>query len=162
MVGNFPFRKFCIPLNFLIKSKNNNMAKVLVFGTFDIFHAGHRFLLRQAKEYGDFLRVVVARDITVLQVKGRAPQHSEQARADVIKKSGLADEVVLGSLNDKYEVVRDFKPDVVCLGYDQKFFIDSLRKKLDETGLEKTKIVRLEPHNEEKYKSSILRKKGLQ
>lgn len=135
------------------------MKKVLVFGTFDIFHEGHRELLKQARRHGDFLRVVVARDVTVLKVKGRAPINSEQARVDGIKKSGLADEVVLGSLGDRYEVVRDFKPDVICLGYDQQQSEAELRRKLDASGLGRTKIIRLEAHQPEKYKSSILAKK---
>ena len=67
------------------------MIKVLVFGTFDIFHEGHMNLLRQAKMHGDFLGVVVARDATVLKVKGRSPRYSEQERVQVIKKSGLVD-----------------------------------------------------------------------
>jgi len=36
--------------------------KVMVFGTFDIFHPGHRSFLNQAKKYGNYLIVVVARD----------------------------------------------------------------------------------------------------
>jgi FAD synthetase len=134
------------------------MGKVLVFGTFDIFHEGHMDFLRQAGKHGDFLRVVVARDVTVAKVKGRAPRYSEQERAATVQKSGLADEVVLGGLADKYDVVRGYKPDVICLGYDQKFFVGELRKKLDESGLNRTKIVRLEPHKPEIYKSSKLRK----
>ncbi|EKE19916.1 MAG: hypothetical protein ACD_8C00086G0007 [uncultured bacterium] len=133
------------------------MTKVLLFGTFDIFHEGHRNLLEQARKYGDFLRVVVARDVTVLKVKGRRPRYSEQERVRVIKESGLANEVFLGSLNDRYEVVRKFKPDVICLGYDQKQSLSELRRKLDESGLERTKIVRLEAFEPEKYKSSLLR-----
>ena len=135
------------------------MAKILVFGTFDIFHEGHRNLLKQTKKYGEFLRVVVARDATVLKVKGRLPRYSEQERAATIKKSGLVDEVVLGNLTDRYKVVREFKPDVVCLGYDQKQSVAELRRKLDESGLDRTKIIRLEPHKPEKYKSSLLREK---
>src|SRR6266702_11646 len=113
------------------------MKKVLVFGTFDIFHEGYWDFLKQARKHGEFLRVVVARDITVLNVKGRGARYSEQERVVTIKKSGLADEVVLGSLNDRYEVVREYKPDVVCLGYDQQQSLVELRKKLDETGLER-------------------------
>ncbi|HEX8974309.1 MAG TPA: adenylyltransferase/cytidyltransferase family protein [Patescibacteria group bacterium] len=135
------------------------MKKVLVFGTFDIFHEGHRNFLKQARKHGEFLRVVVARDATVLKVKGRLPRSSEQQRADTIRKSRLADEVVLGNLNDKYAVVRDFKPDVICLGYDQEFFTAELRRKLNESGLERTKIIRLEPFEPDKYKSSLLRRK---
>ena len=41
------------------------MKKVLVFGTFDGLHEGHKDFLRQAKQYGDHLTVVVGRDSTV-------------------------------------------------------------------------------------------------
>lgn len=140
-----------------VKNKNN-MRKVLVFGTFDIFHEGHWDFLKQARKYGEFLRVVVARDVTVLNVKRHQPRYSEQERVVVIKKSGLAEEVVLGSLNDRYEVVREYKPDVICLGYDQKQSVAELRRKLNETGLDRTRIIRLKSYKPEKYKSSILRK----
>lgn len=136
--------------------KNKVNKKVIVFGTFDIFHDGHRNFIQQAKKHGDFLRVVVARDDTVLKVKGYKPKHSEQERINIIKKSALAGEVVLGSLDDKYEVIRDYKPDIICLGYDQKFFVKALRKKLNEADLSRTKIVKLEPYKPEIYKSSIL------
>lgn len=134
------------------------MKKVLTFGTFDIFHEGHRDFLKQARKHGEFLRVVVARDITVLNVKGHRPRYSEQERVATIKKTGLADEVVLGSLNDRYEVVRKFKPDVVCLGYDQLQSLTELRRKLDESGMDRTEIVRLEAYKPETYKSSLLKK----
>ena len=135
------------------------MKKVLVFGTFDIFHEGHEDFLRQARQHGELLRVVVARDETVKKVKGREVVHSEQKRKEEIEKSGLADEVVLGSLEDKYAVIKNFSPDVICLGYDQQFFIDKLEDKLQELGLEKTKIIRLEAHKPNIYKSSKLREK---
>lgn len=148
------------------------MKKVLVFGTFDIFHKGHRDFLRQAREHGlpasssaladggrgDFLRVVVARDETVARVKSQNAINGEDERVDVIKKSGLADEVVLGTPGDKFDVVRDFSPDVICLGYDQEQSEKKLRKILDEAGLEKTQIIRLKSFHPEKYKSSLLRK----
>ena len=133
------------------------MIKVLVFGTFDIFHEGHQDFLKQARKHGDFLRVVVARNITVLNVKGRLPRYSEAERVSVIKKSELANEVVLGSLNDRYEVVREYKSDVICLGYDQKQSVAELRRKLNETGLDRTRIIRLKSFEPEKYKSSLLR-----
>ncbi|MEI7621813.1 MAG: adenylyltransferase/cytidyltransferase family protein [Candidatus Moraniibacteriota bacterium] len=134
------------------------MKKVLVFGTFDIFHRGHRDFLKQAKRHGEFLRVVVARDVTVARVKGHLPRYSEQERAAIVKASRLADEVVLGSLNDRYGVVRDFAPEVICLGYDQKQSLAELRRKLAETGLERTKIVRLVAYQPETFKSSLFKK----
>lgn len=133
------------------------MKKVMVFGTFDIFHPGHINFLDQAREYGDALTVVVARDKTVLSVKGDLPMNNEERRAKNIKKSDIADVVILGSEDDKYKVIKDTKPDVICLGYDQKFFIEDLQDKLSEFGLDKTKIVKLKSFHPEKYKSSKLK-----
>ena len=42
--------------------------RVAVFGTFDLLHKGHRFVLDQAEERGD-LFVVIARDSTVKTIK---------------------------------------------------------------------------------------------
>ena len=47
------------------------MKKVILFGTFDIFHKGHKNFLEQAQEFGDYLIVVIARDKTVKKIKGK-------------------------------------------------------------------------------------------
>lgn len=130
------------------------MKKVMVFGTFDIFHPGHRNFLKQAKKYGDYLMAVIARDKTVLRVKGAWPKNDENYRLNVVKKSKLVDEVVLGNLGDKYKIIRIKKPNVICLGYDQKFFIDKLKEKLKEFNLKKTNIIRVKSYHPENYKSS--------
>ena len=129
----------------------------MTFGTFDIFHPGHESFLKQARQYGDYLIVVVARDKTVRKVKGEFTQNNENNRLIVVIESNLADEVVLGNLEDKYQVIKKYQPDVICLGYDQKAFIENLREKLKEFNLEKTRIVKLKPYHPEKYKSSKLK-----
>lgn len=134
------------------------MKKVIVFGTFDAFHKGHRNFLQQAKKFGDFLVAVVARDETVLKVKGVKTHNNEEKRKNEIEKSGLTDKVILGSLGDKYEVIRRENPNVICLGYDQCFFIDKLKDELKKMGLADTEIIRLKAYMPEKYKSSIIRK----
>ena len=45
------------------------MKKVMVFGTFDGLHEGHLDFFRQAREYGDYLIVAVARDVNVKKIK---------------------------------------------------------------------------------------------
>lgn len=130
----------------------------MVFGTFDIFHKGHKDFFRQAKEYGEYLIVVIARDKNVLKVKGRLPKNNELARQKKIAESKLADIVVLGDLDDKYKMIQEYKPDAICLGYDQKVSLEELKEKLIEFGLIKTQIVRLKPFQPEIYKSSKLRK----
>lgn len=135
--------------------------KVMIFGTFDIFHPGHINFIEQSKQYGNYLIVVVARDETVKLVKGSFPQNRENHRAGVIKESGLANEVILGDLVDRYAIIKKKKPAVICLGYDQQFFIDKLRWVLDSFGLKKTKIIRLRSYYPNKYKSSKLKNKSM-
>lgn len=131
----------------------------MIFGTFDIFHKGHINFIGQAKKYGDYLIIVVARDKTVMKVKCQLPQNNEKDRLNLIQESGLADKVVLGDLRDKYALIRKYKPAIICLGYDQKFFINNLKDKLSEFGLNKTKIVRLKSYYPQVYKSSKLKQK---
>ena len=128
--------------------------KVIVFGTFDLIHPGHAYFLKQAKEYGDYLVVVIARDNTVCAVKGKAQQFDENERKDNINKLNIADKVVLGCLdpNDRYKVIVDEKPDIIALGYDQKVFVDKLVDVIDDN----VQIVRIPPYMPEVYKSSKL------
>jgi len=125
----------------------------MIFGTFDIIHPGHLYLFEEAKKLGDTLTVIVARDQTVLEVKGRAVQNDENTRLKNIENLHIADKVILGNLADKYQVIKEEKPDIIALGYDQRAFVDSLNETLDS----KTKIVRLKPFKEDIYKSSKLR-----
>ena len=129
------------------------MKTVLVFGTFDILHPGHTHMLKEAKEYGDRLVVVLARDATVLAVKKRPAVNDEDVRLKNLEALGLTDKVRLGDLTDKYKVIGEEKPDVVALGYDQKEFVDKLEDVLDDH----VKIVRLAPYSPDIFKSSKLR-----
>src|SRR4030043_684882 len=117
------------------------MKKIMVFGTFDIFHEGHKNFLRQAKKYGDYLIVVVARDKTVARYKRQETRNKERFRLRKIKNSKLAEKVILGNSGDKYQVIKKHRPDIICLGYDQKFFVRGLKRKLEDFKL-KTKIIR--------------------
>ena len=102
------------------------MDKILIAGTFDILHPGHLNLLGQAKELGDFLIVVMARDENVLKTKGQKPFLNEDQRLDNLEKLGLVDKIVLGDLIDPYKVVKEEQPAVVALGYDQQTFVNGL------------------------------------
>ena len=133
------------------------MKKVMCFGTFDILHPGHGYYLRQAKDLGDYLAVVVALDETVMEVKGRLPRHSQNERVNNLEKLGIADKVILGNRGDKLKVVEDEKPDVLCFGYDQKSFTENAREKLQQRDL-KVEVVRLKAYHPDKYKSSLLGK----
>lgn len=123
----------------------------MVFGTFDILHKGHLNLFEQAKKYGDYLIVVVARDKTVRKIKGKPPRNNEEKRLKAVRK--YADKAVLGYIKDKYKVIKNFKPDIICLGYDQKASLKDLRKF-------KLQIKRLKSYKPNQYKSSKLYKQS--
>jgi FAD synthetase len=131
------------------------MIKVLITGTFDIIHPGHLYLLKTAKAKGDFLIVVVARDMTVKKVKGRLPLYPEKTRIKNLKKLKIANRVVLGQPGDKLKIMEKYQPDIICLGYDQKNFTSHLKTELKKRGL-KTRIIRLKSFKPRLYKSSIL------
>ena len=101
--------------------------RVLVFGTFDGLHNGHRFVLRQAKTRGTELIVAVARDKHVQELKNKVPEHREQARLEAIKILPFVDEVVMSDeVLGSYQIINTVKPDLIILGHDQIALEESL------------------------------------
>jgi len=140
---------------------NQNQKIVMAFGTFDYIHAGHENYLKKAKELGDYLIVIIARDETVKSVKGEFPHHSEKKRVNNLKNTGIPDKVMLGNAGDKHKVITKFKPKIIALGYDQYVFTQKLEKTLIDHGLD-TEIIRLEPYFPQIYKTSLIKKSLLE
>lgn len=133
------------------------MKKIAIcFGTFDLLHQGHEDYFRQAKEQADELIVVVARDTTVLDVKGDLPRTNEQDRLRAVQEHPLVDDARLGHPDDKYRILEEIQPDVICLGYDQEAFTENLDAELARRGLSAS-IHRCDPYYPDTYKSSLLR-----
>ena len=104
--------------------KSAKQKVVLASGVFDLLHLGHVKFLEEAKRAGGKnarLIVVVARDSTVEKMKGRKPIMSEDQRCLLVESLKVVDKAVLGYEKlDIGEIVRDLKPDVIALGYDQE------------------------------------------
>lgn len=134
------------------------MKKVLVFGTFDGVHEGHRALFKQARQHGDYLIAVVAQDHIVERLKGRLPKNDLPERIDALRREKLVDEVILGDAElSTYDVVLRHKPDIIALGYDQKELKKDLEKYFKElNGKPRPRVVVMKPHQPEKYHSSLL------
>ena len=128
----------------------------MCFGTFDGVHPGHASYFKQAKELGDEVVVVVARDVTVLDVKGQLPSMNEEARRSQVASHPAVTHARLGNQDDKYRVVEDEKPDILLLGYDQQAFTDALKETLASRGMN-VHVMRAKPYKPEIYKSSLLR-----
>ena len=128
--------------------------KVMCFGTFDLLHKGHEFLLQEAKRLGELI-VVIARDDTVLAVKGKMPRNDVDTRKRNLENLGIAKKVIVGNKSDKYKVIEENHPDIIVLGYDQDAFTDKLKNELTNRGID-AKIIRMESYKPHKYKSSLL------
>ena len=115
---------------------------VFTGGVFDIIHLGHITALNEAKSYGDFLVVVVARDETVERMKGRKPLNDEISRLKIVKCLRMVDVALLGDEKNQYKIVEKVKPDVIALGYDQKHSEDEVKREVERLGLN-VEVVRL-------------------
>ena len=129
---------------------------VMVFGTFDYLHAGHENMFKQAKELGDEIIAIIARDKTVKTIKGDAPDHNEKERLQNLKNTGWAEKVILGDAKDKSKVVKLYRPDIIALGYDQFAFTYTLHQLFIKLKLD-AKIVRMKPYRPDMYKSSLIK-----
>lgn len=128
-------------------------------GSFDILHCGHLVYLKSAKKLGDYLVVIVARNSNIKKIKGREPVFDEEARREMVGSLKMVDKAVIGHRGDIYKILKEIRPDIIALGYDQKVNIDLLKKKLNKFGL-KARIVRIKKSIDGKrFKSSIVLKK---
>lgn len=133
------------------------MKKIaMCFGTFDSLHVGHEDYFRQAKEYGDELFVVVSRDETVVDLKGQLPFNNEDDRLNAVLNHPNVDDARLGYLDDKYRIIDEVRPDIICLGHDQEAFTERLEAELARRGIAAT-VVRCLPYEPDIRSSSLLR-----
>ncbi len=130
----------------------------MVFGTFDILHKGHEDYFKQAKEYGDFLIVIVAKDENVKYLKSQSSHYNEKKRLHNVQEISIVDKARLGNISDRLKVIEEEKPDIICLGYDQEVNEAELSSKLNKRGLNII-IKRMNGFKINKYKSSILKEK---
>jgi FAD synthetase len=117
------------------------MVKVMATGAFDLLHMGHIYYLREAKKLGDELVVIVARDSTVRKLK-HEPVTPEDMRLNIIKELKIVDDAMLGHEDDIYKIVKEVKPDIIALGYDQIHDEENIEQELKKRRLN-ARVVRL-------------------
>jgi FAD synthetase len=110
-------------------------------GVFDILHPGHLHFLIEAKSLGDELVVVVATDATVRKHK-HEPITPEKMRVEMVGALKPVDRALLGHEGDMFDIVLQVKPDIIALGFDQRFDEKDLERRLAERGLI-VKVVRM-------------------
>ena len=113
----------------MVKKKKKRKV-VLASGTFDLLHLGHVRFLEEAKKAGGKdaeLIVIVARDSTVRNRKGKKPIMSEDQRRELVESLKVVDEAILGWEDFSIDkVIEKIKPDIIAVGHDQ----DSIEKEV--------------------------------
>jgi len=88
-------------------------------GAFDILHAGHVLMLKEAKNVCDYLVVGVQSDPSIDRSEKNAPIQSYEERIITTKAIRYVDEILLyDTESDLIELLKNLNPDVRILGSD--------------------------------------------
>ncbi len=88
-------------------------------GAFDLMHAGHVEMLKEAKEVCQHLVVGVQEDPSIDRKEKNAPVQSYKERVTMVESCKYVDEVVLYKTEKElYDLIRDLNPDIRILGSD--------------------------------------------
>ena len=137
------------------------MTRVMATGVFDILHLGHIHYLRESRKLGDELIVVIARDSTALR-NMKKPIFNESTRLQIVSELKPVDKAILGHEGDMFRTVLEVRPDIITLGYDQRFDEKYIEDKCAQLGLS-TKVIRTSKYSSDSYESSSdVRKKLLE
>jgi cytidyltransferase-like protein len=112
--------------------KSTTKKIVLAGGVFDIIHPGHIHTLNAAKALGGVLVVAIATDKTAEKMKKRSPLHNQELRRELVSCLSMVDKAIVGHEDDIFQTVKEIKPDIIVLGYDQvhqeKFISDGCKR----------------------------------
>ena len=112
--------------------KSSTKKIVLAGGVFDIIHPGHIHTLNAAKALGSVLVVAIATDKTAEKMKKRLPLHNQELRRELVSCLSMVDKAIVGHEDDIFQTVKEVKPNIIVLGYDQvhqeKFISDGCKR----------------------------------
>lgn len=116
--------------------------RVITYGTFDLFHEGHRRILQRAKALGDYLIVGVTTD-GYDDSRGKLNvQQSLMERINNVQRTGLADEVIVEEYEgQKVSDIQKYDIDIFAIGSDWVGHFDYLGDYCDVVYLDRTKGV---------------------
>lgn len=136
-----------VPLAELAKIQIESSKKaVLAGGCFDILHYGHVQFIKQARQAGDVLILLLESNEFIEMTKKKLPVHTQQQRAEVLAALEYVDYIVLLPLlknpDKEYEIiVEEIKPSVIA--YSEGDSQEAQKKKFAELIHAKTVVIPL-------------------
>jgi len=109
------------------------MKRVVATGTFDLLHPGHLYYLDQSRALGDELYVIVARDANIRHKP--KPVINEDQRLKMVAALKPVDYAVLGDLHDMFRPIREIKPAIITIGFNQHFDEEKIKGDLLTRGI---------------------------
>jgi FAD synthetase len=116
------------------------MKRVVATGTFDLLHPGHLYYLDESRSLGDELFVIVARDANVRHKP--KPVINEDQRLKMVAALKPVDYAVLGDLHDMFRPIREIKPAIITIGFNQHFDEEKIKGDLLTRGIN-SEVVRI-------------------
>lgn len=118
------------------------MKKVITYGTFDLLHYGHIYLLERARAYGDYLIVALSTDEFNEQSKHKKAYFTYDKRKELIEAIRYVDEVIPEtSWEQKIEDVQKHEIDTFIIGDDWAGKFDFLKPYCEVIYLSRTKEI---------------------
>lgn len=101
--------------------QRKSAGEICVFtnGCFDILHAGHIYILKKAREMGDFLVLGLNSDDSITRLKGDGrPVNDLKSREAVLEAIRHIDYVLVFEDDTPLELIRLVQPDIIVKGGD--------------------------------------------
>lgn len=118
------------------------MARVITYGTFDLFHEGHYKILQRAKALGDYLIVGVTTEKYDMERGKLNVMDSLMTRIENVRKTGYADEIIIEeTYGQKVSDVQKYHIDIFAIGSDWTGQFDYMNDYCRVVYLERTKNV---------------------
>jgi glycerol-3-phosphate cytidylyltransferase len=118
------------------------MKRVITYGTYDLLHYGHIYLLSRARALGDYLIVALSEDDFNETEKGKKTYFSYAKRKQLLEAIRFVDLIIPErSWEQKIEDIRLYQADVFVMGDDWQGKFDYLKTYCDVIYLPRTEEI---------------------
>ena len=93
----------------------------ITFGTFDLVHAGHMIMFKEAKEHCDYLIIGLHADPSVERPTKHSPIMTVKERGIILEACKYIDEIIVYQTEaDLLRILKEEQPDIRIIGADHK------------------------------------------